>query len=529
MKNLKTFLVASGLLTGCFQSNNTNTTSSTSPGDVTNIEKTTYNGNALSTPFFKMEYDSTSGSSKSASEKERFLKEMYLQFLKDATYGNEIYTLDKITFKEVANKNAPVAGEYFPKSNSISVFFPKDSSKQSLFSVMLHEYYHHLTVHKIDQALTIYLPKNTSYGVKYIDKYLYEEYMKMFNNGINQIEQNVKNIEDLYQVQKEDGTPEDANAKIFATNFLRYQAYNREIELYYENYFNKSPQKQIAWTLPDSLVPPYIDVLNSHKAFVPGSYKIRSDEILARWTSLMTNSFYPKENSVPKITFGRQVQDYLQTMFMRTNIYYDYASLNKRPYPRIMTIKDGREFYVKKEHNLTWNEVKGFQAKSLSQMQAKYQEWKNYFTNIFYNQDQLLSGAIRDKDNNLYIELNAKEKEITLENALNNQELKVKVETFKPVGQLSFNLKPFNLDGAKREKLTNNYLYKIKEKDLPVGLYNIKIDGKYQTKGMEIANLTNKVKVVWGVNPVQWTNEDRKVMPLYKFYLRNNKIVLEVV
>ena len=94
-------------------------------------------------------------------------------------------------------------------------------------------------------------------------------------------------------------------------------------------------------------------------------------------------------------------------------------------------------------------------------MRAKYQEWKDYFEKIFYNNDQLLSGVIRDKDNNLHLELNKPNSNLSLQGVSNCEPIGLSAQGFRQVGQITFNLKPYAATSRQKTTLNNNFLYKI--------------------------------------------------------------------
>ncbi len=496
-----------------------------------NLKETSFrdvdiNTKEFTTPLFKMEYDDSDiedANKKGKDYKENLLETMYDQFLKNATYGNEVYTLDKVVFKQKKSFSVGVAGTYFPQNNSIEIeFFADANDKNALFSVFLHEYYHHLTVPKIDQAIGIWVDDDAEFR-KDMDNYYYQKYMDIFNNGIKLIDQNVRNIDDLFEVQDSSGTKlENKDIKNYITrNSLRNQTFRKEIQLYKNNHFNNN-SKLITWSGH-----PLVPVNGNGVVFEPGQYYLQSTEILARYTSMVTNTFWPKNtDGIPQITLLRRVIDYLQAMFIRTNIYYSYKTF-QRLYPKVLTKSDvisSIPFIILDKHHLNWEQINVFENQNTEKMKEKWLEWKNYFKNIFFNTDQLLSGAITDKDDNLYLELNAKNKVITFEEVENKNILNAPVTKFNKVGQIVFNTKPYDEDNQEKEILNNNYLYKINKANLPKGVYYIKVNGAYQSEGFEIANLSNNVKMVWD------TNKDNDAFPIYKLYKHTDgNVVLEVI
>ncbi len=501
------------------------------------LSATTFKDDALKTPLFKLEYDDSEidkEDQRSVDDKKTILETMYDQFLKNAIYGNEVYTLDKVVFVEKKDTSSVLRGIYYPHSNYIKVELPSNHKNLNhLFSIFLHEYYHHLTIPKVDKSLESYIPSGNRNDKANVDNYYYQQYMNIFNNGIRQINRNVRNIDHLFSVQTRSGRRlSDARHKTRITrNTLRYQTFNWETQLYNLYHFRNNASRLIYWRG----APPYASGIRDGKILEPDVYFLESSEILARWTSMMTNTFWPKNaDGIPHISMGRRLFDYLQTMFIRTNIYYHYNQL-QRPYPSVLTywydsLNKRLRYDVRSRHRLPWSQIKGFKNQTKEKMEEKWLEWKNYFKNIFFNQDQLLSSAIKDKDDNLYLELNAKDKTITFEDTTSGDVLNAPVKKLKKVGQLTFNTKPYDANNQKKEKLINNYLYKINKANLPKGIYYIKINGAYQTSGFELDNLSNKVRVVWDFNSSNWASS------LYKFYKKRvggegseERIVLEVI
>ncbi len=503
-----------------------------------NLVKTSYKNNVLTTPFFKMKYqDDGIVNKKSQQWKENFLKEMYTEFINSATFGNEIYTLEEIVFNQSANDNV-AAGGYSWKDFKININFTTDSfNKYDVFYTLIHEYYHHLTFSKMENLLHEYNNVNK----KELDAWYNNHYMKLFN-WRKKLNDNVLNTRNRYQFLKErTGEVLKPNDWQHNVQFLPL-VYNHELNQYYENYFKNKSNGQFIFF--DRLTPNKLPLFNNLTGLRLSTYYASVEEQMARTMSLVTNAFQNKENDLFKLTAGSGLIDYLMMLFTKQNVYYKYDS-EQRKFPKVAYTRDGTNLFIKPSDQLKWEGsqgkgiIKDFTEEKTEEMNKKHQEWKKYFENTFYNQDQLFSSAFRDKDNNLYIELNAKGQKITLEYNDGKGgivDYEVPVEELTQTGQITFNTNPYNKDTRKTSKLTN-HVYKIKASDLPKRDYYLKVNGKYLYSGFNLwYNDNNKQtkRTIWTVHKPSWedsTNGNEEVVAKYRFSIDQNnlRVKLEVL
>ena len=498
-----------------------------------NLKKVSYKNNVLTTPFFKMKYqDDGIANKKTQKWKEDFLKEMYNEFITSATFGNEIYALDEVVFNE-STSGSEATGEYSWKDFKINVNFATDSfNKYEVFYALVKEYYHHLTYSKMENLLHEYNDVNK----KELDDWYNNHYMKLFN-WRKKLNDNLLNTKNKYQFLKERTNeilePSDYNHN---SQFLPY-VYNHELNQYYENYFKNKSNGQFIYF--DRLTSNSLPLFSPLTGVRLSAYYASVKEQMARTMSLVTNSFQAKENNLFKLTAKSGLVDYLMMMFTKQNVYYKYDS-EQRKFPTKAYTRDETNLFIKPEDHLKWErEIKDFTEASDEEMETKYLEWKKYFENTFYNQDQLFSGAFRDKDNNLYIELNAKGQKITLEYNDGKGgivDYEVPVEELDQTGQITFNTSPYNKQGQKTSKLTN-HVYKIKASDLPKRDYYLKVNGKYLFSGFNLwHNDEGKQtkRTIWAVHKPSWEDEtegNEEVVAKYRFSidLKNTRVKLEVL
>ena len=454
--------------------------------------------NVFTTPLFQINYDDSqipTHQKKSDEKKKEFLTKIYYQFLENVTFGNEIYTLDSVTFKQIRKDVQTTAGYRFDKNDINVSFYWRDDNHYDVFSTFAHEYYHHLSTHKMENLLNDFMESSK---IVNNNEYYYHQYMRLFNDGIKRLDENIFNTPQ-FKVINHEGETISGNDISFIQ--FRLLTYNYEIDQYYSQFFKlANSDRRITFDEPSGTESPKISSLSSLWSFE--QYKLTDPEIFARWSTMMTNSYYPRKNDLPYINNGDNMEDYLKSLFFRTNVYYDYDKL-KRSWPQKMVeekVSSGYISKILKEDLLSWDEIKEWQPASISQMRQKYQAWKDYFTNTFYNTDQLFSGVIRDKDNHLYFELNHPNQHISLEKESSDLVFEFIEPHYDPVGQITYNLLPYDEKSKQKTKLANNYLYKVRKNALSKGVYFVKINNSYLNQGLNLHLLKNQTKTILGVD-----------------------------
>ena len=495
-----------------------------------NFKDYSYDSNTqvLTTPIFKMKYDDSAITSGKLlpSWKESFLKEMYNEFLNSVTFGPEIFTLDKIVFKQnnatTHIDNGFASSGTYEKDRQIIVSFqyrPSLFNKYDLFQLLTHEYYHHLTLAKMGNLIRNFSDKDVTF-----DNYYYQNLMNLFN-GYDLREKSLEDAKKWKVVSCANldgsGGGQDPTISQHVTGFLA-GLYHQEVNKWWDNKFkNNSREQFITFNEPKGITSPYLSILTRFKFT---SYLSRTSELIVRAMSLMTNAFAPKIGDLYKIS-GSVLLDYFVFLFFRQNIYYSYQDLT-RQWPRRACFESNGRTRFKEDDKPKWSDINSnVSEQTLRAMQGEHRKWKDYFENIFYNQDQLFSGAISDNDDNLFLELNAKDQVITLENVVDGTTLNLgNVKKYPKVGQITFNLKPFDKDN-KKKTLLNTYLYQIKKSALPKGKYYLKIGGNYLSEGFEIKNSSTNKRTIWKRNGNDWKDP----VPLYEFFIERNRVVLEVL
>ena len=480
------------------------------------IEKFTFGSNILTTPLFKMHYQdhkNTKNQKKNDAEKIAFLKHFYNKFKNDATYSNEIYALKKIVFNQVDDLTDKVKGTYSPDNKTITINFDNNISYDGIATILLHEYYHHLSFTRMQKLLTSWSGKNILSNS--IEQYTYNEYMKILNEAKTRLSQNYFDVKKQYYP------------------YLQGLTFEHESKQYYDHYFSKNQKDK--WITFD---PKDLKKRKQNGDFLTGfltyyaAYVNGNAEFIARTMNLYTQVINPQEDGLIKAN-GLILTDYLMQLFLRTNLYYSYDNL-KRPYPLLVKSlrNDNRApYYIPRENLLKWADVKSFNEKSRAYMEAKYREWKDYFENILFNQDQVLANAFVDLDDNLYLELNDPNQKITFEDAITNEDITVGVQKLSSHGNLTFNLFPFQ---NQQKTPLNLHPYRIFKSNLRKGIYNIKINDSYLSidQGLELANLKHKRKNLWNVDQGTYSavnDQYQEAEIKYSFYMRNGKLVLEVL
>ncbi len=484
------------------------------------------NTHVLTTPLFKMRFDDSTisdASERFPSSKESFLKEMYNEFLNSVTYGPEIFTLDEIVFKQERATTHPDNGfsssGTYEKDRKIIITFQYRASlfnKYNLFQHLIHEYYHHLTFAKMGNLVKDFSDKDVTF-----DNYYYQNLMNLFN-GYDLREKSLEEAKKWKVIcSASDGaglTPSEAqHSALYLSNL-----YHLEIDKWWENKFkNNSRDQLITFDQPRGIFAPRLSFLGR---FAFTIYLSRTSELIVRAMSLMTNAFAQKNGNLYKIS-GSVLQDYFLFLFFRQNIYYSYNNLT-RQWPSKACIEPDGSIRFENDDKPKWSDINSnTDQQTLRAMQGEYSKWKDYFEDIFYNQDQLFSGAISDNYDNLLLELNAKDQVITLENYSDETPFNVgDIKKYPKVGQITFNLEPFNKDQREKTSL-NTYLYEIKKANLPKGKYYLKIDGNYLSEGFEIKNSTTNKRTIWKRNGDDWKDP----VPLYEFSIEGNRVVLQVL
>ncbi len=461
-----------------------------------NFNQTSFASNTLTTPLFKIEYDDEGVSNKRvADEKENFLKRMYERFLNMTIFGNEVYTISTIIFKEVGDLSVERQwGRYWPTTQKIRVLFERTTNEEVTFSIFNHEYYHHLTFLRMEKVMqerfNQQIEKNES------DFNTYEKYRELLNDGKRQFEQNwIKNY----------------------VNYPYLQAWTFEHERlqYYNNHFTDNTRNSFV-----TFARRYVNKSVGAPNYNYYSYWGNFDEFLASSMNLYTILLSGRSGNLVELndtTWG----DYLLNLFIRTNIYYEYTN-DLRKYPTLSG--SGRNRWVNEADQLDWEEVKDFNEATPTQMNEKWSKWKKYFTEVLFNNDELLSDAFMEQENDLYLELNIDNATISFENIAPSGGVVTPTTTkLQSPTQITFNLKPYQ---EQAKSFVNSFAYKIKDNALAVGTYKIKINNQYlsEEQGLNLKNRTLKYKNIWS------KDEDRSIPVIkeYKFHLQDNHIVLEV-
>ncbi len=480
-------------------------------------EELTFSSNILTTPLFKMHYqddEAKSSKKKNDAEKITFLKHFYNKFKNDATYSNEVYALKKIVFNQVDDLTGRYAkGQYSVDNKTIIINFDNNASYDAINTILLHEYYHHLSFIRMQKMLTSWSGKNILSNS--IEEYTYNEYLKLLNEAKTRLSQNYF----------------DSNDKYFP--YLQGLTFEHETEQYYANYFSKNQKERWITFDPKDLKKRKQngDVFTGFFSYYAG-YVNSNAEFIARSMNLYTQVIKPNEDGLIKAD-GLILTDYLMQLFLRTNLYYNYTNL-KRPFPLLVkSLRNDNRFpyYIPRDNLLKWVDVKVFNEKSRALMESKYREWKNYFENILFNQDQVLANAFVDLDGHLYLELNDPNQKITFEDAITNESVTVLVQKLPSHGNLTFNLFPFQ---NQQKTPLNLHPFRIFKSYLTKGVYNIKLNDSYLSidQGLELANLKHKRKNLWIVDKSTYnaaSGQYDDVELKYSFFIRNDKLVLEVL
>ena len=504
------------------------------------LQQISYANDVLTTPFFKIKYqDDDVTNKKSQQWKKDFLKEMYTEFISSATFGNEIYVLEEIVFNESMENNVADGG-YSWKDFKININFTTDDfNKYDVFYKLIREYYHHLTFSKMENLLHKYNTNNEHQ----LNEFYNNDYIKLFNYK-KRIFDNVLNTKSKYQLLREGS--EETFTPDYSQHYAQFlpSVYNYELNQYYENYFKHKKVGQFIFF--DRLIPNNVPFLSFARNFYLSNEYASNEEQMARTMALVTNAFQEKENNLFKLTHKSGLMDYLMMIFTKHNIYYKYDS-GQRKFPKKAYIRGRGNLYIKPEDHLVWegkgvwktDQIKDFTEETDEKMKKKYLEWKKYFENTFYNQDQYFSGAFRDKDNNLYIELNVQDEKITLEYTNEDGEIKeyqVPVEKLDQTGQITFNINPYDKDTRQTTNLTN-HVYKIKASDLPKNDYYLKINGKYLHSGFNLwfkDKTKDPIKTIYSIHKPTWEDKtigNEAIVAKYRFSIDQNnfRVKLEVL
>ena len=427
----------------------------------------------LSTPLFAMIFDDQKASThlrKNHLWKKTFLKEMYDAFIRYATFGNELYTLKSIIFKHDSTKSI-VSGQYDIKKRQITLWFsPHKFSTHNIFATLLHEYYHHLTISKM----------NNLFQSEADDQYLmnedyYNNFMDVFN-GVNLINDNWIKVPPT----RFKGKP----VSEISWRWFFISLYNKEIKQYHKYLVTDKKSNFITFALPNERTIPFL-ALHQRKMY----YASKSEQT-ARFMSLVTNGYVLWEDGLASLhQTNSSLEDFVMRIFTKQNIYYQYQNLKRKWPQNVASTGSGILWEGKVEPQ--WSEYLDFREKSADDMKIKYQEWKDFFEQDLYNQDQLFSSAYNDKENNLYLELNAKNQIISLVDARDtSQTINLKPTLLPHIGQLTFNLTPFQAKSQQKSSL-KTYAYKFAYNHLPKGVYYLKINNEYLNAGYNLKSTTN--------------------------------------
>ena len=467
------------------------------------LKVVTYANNVLTTPLFNLNYDDSqipSSQRQSHQTKEDFLKLMYNQFLENATFGNEIFTLSTVTFKQL-NDRSGEHGEYLFKNNELTMNFYYDpNSIRWMVSTFIHEYYHHLSTHKVEETISKFVlnPNRNN-----IDDYYWKEYMDAFNDGEERVLENVRDI----------------GPNPISNLFLRVITYNHEVDQYYDNYYSLANSgRQIIFNRPRK---------NSNPIHAFLGYRLSNPEIFARWSTMVTNGYFPKQNGLPYIEEGSIVEDYVKSLFIRANPYYSYT-IDKRIYPNNITYSGGN-WNIAPEDLLKWSDVNKWSPASAEVVNRRYQSWKDFFENTLYNHNQLLSGVIRDGQNNLYFQVNKDNQVLSLEKVRGGTRQNIEAVDHEQVGQLTFNLRPHDAASQQKTKLPDSYLHKLTTSSLAQGDYYLKVNNQYLTQGLKLELVKNNIKTIFGFDSATSIPGTDRFKPYYQFLKYNNRIILRVL
>ena len=525
MKVFKRFLPLIFIIPACGGQTNPNSNSSfnlpnssSHLGVDLNPDNVTYANNVLTTPLFKLIYDDLAGKSyerKNHQWKENFLQKQYALFLEHTTFSNEVYTLQKVIFRlrKSDGSQKHTGGSYVKETRILNVYFDYEDDETDVFSIFSHEYYHHLATWRGEQIffsayeynplLTFQKKEDAPNDADY-DSTKDEAFFQLINGGFNRVQTN------WYQPQKD-------------FPYLQGLTYEYETKQYFDNYFSKNQPHQLI-TFPKNNLFDILEKGKNNQGHFLITYLSYMNNLNEHWAQAI-NTYTTKQKKAANnlVELNRfETPFYLMHLFLKTNIYYSYGNLNRK-YPPKFINQEGRS-WIEDKDQLKWSQVYDFKEQTPDAMRQKYQEWKDYFENILFNQDQLLANAFIDNSNNLFMELNQKEQTLTFENIVTKKIVSPPITKLGNYGQVTFNLKPYQ-DGQKTK--IANWAYKIAASDLPPGTYLIKVNNLplKSHQGLDLIKRKNQSQKLFRIIPYGGTYITKLE---YNFFIEDGNILLKV-